>query len=138
MSDLSGKVHLARFVLDALDGRIINGKAENGRTLLMHAVCLQEHVTRSKFTQLLLEKGADVNVRDDHGRTALSLACEHGHLDSVKLLVQFNADPELTDTWGNSALMYAACGGHSQILEFLSKTLMWAFRKMFMTTTETL
>ncbi|XP_052436061.1 ankyrin repeat and SAM domain-containing protein 4B [Carassius gibelio] len=122
----SGKVHLARFVLDALDGRIINGKAENGRTLLMHAVCLQEHASRSKFTQLLLEKGADVNTRDDHGRTALSLACEHGHLDSVKLLVQFNADPELTDTWGNSALMYAACGGHSQILEFLIR----AFKKL--------
>uniref|UniRef100_A0A8C2A097 Uncharacterized LOC109082800 n=1 Tax=Cyprinus carpio TaxID=7962 RepID=A0A8C2A097_CYPCA len=122
----SGKVHLARFVLDALDGRIINGKAENGRTLLMHAVCLQEHATRSKFTQLLLEKGADVSARDDHGRTALSLACEHGHLDSVKLLVQFNADPELTDTWGNSALMYAACGGHSQVLEFLIR----AFKKL--------
>ncbi|KAL1257393.1 hypothetical protein QQF64_010637 [Cirrhinus molitorella] len=122
----SGKVHLARFVLDALDGRIVNGKAENGRTLLMHAVCLQEQATRSKFTQLLLEKGADVNARDDHGRTALSLACEHGHLDSVKLLVQFNADPELTDTWGNSALMYAACGGHSQILEFLVR----AFKKL--------
>ncbi len=122
----SGKVHLARFVLDALDGRIINGKAENGRTLLMHAVCLQEHTTRCKFTQMLLEKGADVNARDDHGRTALSLACEHGHLDSVKLVVQFNGDPELTDTWGNSALMYAACGGHSQILEFLVR----AFKKL--------
>ncbi|XP_059375549.1 ankyrin repeat domain-containing protein 29-like [Carassius carassius] len=122
----SGKVHLARFVLDALDGRIINGKAENGRTLLMHAVCLQEHATRSKFTQLLLDKGADVTARDDHGRTALSLACEHGHLDSVKLLVQFNADPELTDMWGNNALMYAACGGHSQILEFLIR----AFKKL--------
>lgn len=122
----SGKVHLARFVLDALDGRIINGKAENGRTLLMHAVSLQDCGSRSKFTKLLLEKGADVNARDDHGRTALSLACEHGRLDSVKILVQFNADPELTDTWGNSALMYAACGGHSQILEFLVR----AFKKL--------
>ncbi|XP_067310990.1 uncharacterized protein [Pseudorasbora parva] len=122
----SGKVHLARFVLDALDGRIINGKAENGRTLLMHAVCLQDHGSRAKFTKLLLEKGANVNARDDRGRTALSLACEHGHLDSVKLLVQFNADPELTDTWGNSALMYAACGGHNHVLEFLVR----AFKKL--------
>ncbi|KAK7141869.1 hypothetical protein R3I94_011532 [Phoxinus phoxinus] len=122
----SGKVHLARFVLDALDGRIINGKAENGRTLLMYAVSLQDHGSRAKFTKLLLEKGADVNARDDHGRTALSLACEHGFLDSVKLLVQFNADPELTDTWGNSALMYAACGGHNQVLEFLVR----AFKKL--------
>ncbi|KAA0711667.1 Ankyrin repeat domain-containing protein 63 [Triplophysa tibetana] len=115
----SGKVHLARFVLDALDGRIINSKAEGGRTLLMHAVCIQDNATRSKFTHLLLEKGADVNVSDDQGRTALSLACELGYLDAVKLLVQFNADPELIDTWGNSALMYAACGGHDHVLEFL-------------------
>ncbi|XP_007230427.3 ankyrin repeat domain-containing protein 63 [Astyanax mexicanus] len=117
----SGKVHLARFVLDALDGRIINSKTESSRTPLMYAVSLQDPGTRSKFTHLLLEKGADVNSRDEHGRTALSLACELGHLDAVKILVQFNADPEVTDTWGNSALMYAAYGGHNQILEFLMR-----------------
>ncbi|XP_053489262.1 ankyrin repeat domain-containing protein 50 [Ictalurus furcatus] len=122
----SGKVHLARFVLDALDCRIINSKNESSRTPLMCAVCLQEHSTRSKFTQLLLEKGADVNTKDENGRTALSLACELGHLDAVKLLVQFNANPELTDTWGNSALMYAAYGGHSQILDFLIR----AFKRL--------
>lgn len=122
----SGKVHLARFVLDALDCRIINSKNESSRTPLMCAVCLQEPSTRSKFTQLLLEKGADVNTWDENGRTALSLACELGHLDAVKLLVQFNANPELTDTWGNSALTYAAYGGHSQVLDFLIR----AFKRL--------
>lgn len=122
----SGKVHLARFVLDALDCRIINSKNESSRTPLMCAVCLQENSTRSKFTQLLLEKGADVNARDEHGRTALSLACELGHLDAVKLLVQFNANPEFTDTWGNSSLTYAAYGGHSQVLDFLIR----AFKRL--------
>ncbi|XP_028850044.1 uncharacterized protein ankrd63 [Denticeps clupeoides] len=121
-----GKLHLARFVLDALDGRILNSKTENGRTLLMLAVCLQEAGSRSKFTQLLLEKGADVNGRDDNGRTALSLACELGHLDVVKLLVQFSADPEVTDAWGNSALMYAAYGGHTPVLDFLLR----AFKRL--------
>lgn len=122
----SGKLHLARFVLDALDGRIINSKTENGRTPLMFAASLQESPARSKFIQLLLEKGADVNMRDEHGRTALSLACELGHLDVVKLLVQFNADPEITDAWGNSALMYAAFAGHNQVLEFLVR----AFKRL--------
>ncbi|KAL2098673.1 hypothetical protein ACEWY4_005153 [Coilia grayii] len=122
----SGKLHLARFVLDALDGRIINSKAESGRTPLMFAASLQDSGARSKFTQLLLEKGADVNIRDERGRTALSLACELGYLDVVKLLVQFNADPEITDTWGNSALMYAAFAGHSQVLEFLVR----AFKRL--------
>uniref|UniRef100_A0A3Q3G8R0 Uncharacterized protein n=1 Tax=Kryptolebias marmoratus TaxID=37003 RepID=A0A3Q3G8R0_KRYMA len=82
--------------------------------------------TRSKFTRLLLEKGANVNCQDEDGRTALSHACEMGHLDVVKLLVQFNADPDVSDAWGNSPLMYAAFSGHSQILEFLVR----AFKRL--------
>ncbi|KAM4542891.1 uncharacterized protein ankrd63 [Odontesthes bonariensis] len=121
-----GKVHLARFILDALDGRIINSKTENSRTPLMYAVCLQDFGTRTKFTRLLLEKGANVNCQDEDGRTALSHVCEMGHLDVVKLLVQFNADPEVSDAWGNSALMYAAFSGHSQVLEFLVR----AFKRL--------
>ncbi|XP_077434107.1 ankyrin repeat domain-containing protein 63 [Vanacampus margaritifer] len=121
-----GKVHLARFILDALDGRIINSKTENSRTPLIYAVCLQEAGTRAKFARLLLEKGADVNCQDEEGRTALSHACELGHLDVVKILVQFNADPDVSDVWGNSALMYAAFSGHSQVLEFLVR----AFKRL--------
>ncbi|XP_077395592.1 ankyrin repeat domain-containing protein 63 [Festucalex cinctus] len=121
-----GKVHLARFILDALDGRIINSKTENSRTPLIYAVCLQEAGTRAKFARLLLEKGADVNCQDEEGRTALSHVCELGHLDVVKILVQFNADPDVSDVWGNSALMYAAFSGHSQVLEFLVR----AFKRL--------
>ncbi|XP_058471179.1 inversin-A [Solea solea] len=122
----SGKVHLARFILDALDGRIINSKTENSRTPLMYAICLQDPGPRVKFTRLLLERGAEVNCQDEDGRTALSHACELGHLDVVKVLVQFNADPDICDVWGNNALMYSAFSGHSQILEFLVR----AFKRL--------
>ncbi|XP_029454375.1 ankyrin repeat domain-containing protein 63 [Rhinatrema bivittatum] len=121
-----GKVHLARFVLDALDSKIVNSRAEEGRTPLMFAACLPDPALSLKFARLLLEKGAGVNEEDERGRTALSLACELGHLELVKLLVQFNADPEIPDRGGNSALMYAASGGHSAVLEFLLK----AFKRL--------
>ncbi|KAG7281238.1 hypothetical protein CRUP_019763 [Coryphaenoides rupestris] len=121
-----GKVHLARFILDALDGRIINSKTESSRTPLMFAVRLQDPGTRAKFTQLLLEKGAQVNCQDEDGRTALSHACEMGHLEAVKLLVQFNGDPDVTDAWGNNALMYGAFSGHAAVLEFLVR----AFKRL--------
>ncbi|XP_063295023.1 ankyrin repeat domain-containing protein 63 [Pelobates fuscus] len=118
-----GKVHLARFVLDALDRRIVNCPAgEQGRTPLMFAVCLREAEPRASFVRLLLDKGAAVNGQDGAGRTALSLACELGHLDAVKLLVQRSADPEIADRAGNTALMYAASCGRSAELAFLLRS----------------
>ncbi|XP_043930107.1 ankyrin repeat domain-containing protein 63 isoform X2 [Protopterus annectens] len=122
----NGKVHLARFVLDALDCRILNSRTEQGKTPLMFAVTLSDPGLGMKFTRLLLEKGADVNGQDEHGRTALSYACELGYLEITKLLVQFGADPEVPDIWGNSPLMYAASSGHKEVLEFLIK----AFKRL--------
>ncbi len=59
-------------------------------------------------------------------RTALSYACETGHLDAVKILVKNGADPEAADVWGNTALMYAAVAGHSAVVEFLVR----AFKRL--------
>ncbi|XP_060031083.1 ankyrin repeat domain-containing protein 63 [Erinaceus europaeus] len=118
----AGKVHLARFVLDALDRSIIDCRAEQGRTPLMVAVGLPDPALRARFVRLLLEQGAAVNLRDERGRTALSLACERGHLDAVQLLVQFSGDPEAADAAGNSPVMWAAACGHGAVLEFLVRS----------------
>ncbi|XP_051510301.1 ankyrin repeat domain-containing protein 34B-like [Myxocyprinus asiaticus] len=120
------KVHLTRFILDALDGKIIDSKTEGAQTPLISAVFLQDPHSRSKFMNLLLQRGANVNHPDESGRTALSYACEMGYLDAVKILVKNNADPEVADIWGNTALMYAAVAGHSAIVEFLVR----AFKRL--------
>lgn len=120
------KAHLARFVLDALDGEIVDSRTESAQTPLISSILLPDNAARCKFAELLLQKGANVNCRDDAGRTALSHACEKGHLDAVKILVRHNADPEIVDSWGNSALMYAAVAGHSPVVEFLVR----AFKRL--------
>lgn len=120
------KVHLARFVLDALDGQIVDSKTEGAQTPLISSILLPDTHTRCKFVELLLQRGANVNCRDDQGRTALSYACERGCLEAVKILVRNNADPEVVDSWGNTALMYAAVAGHSPVVEFLVR----AFKRL--------
>lgn len=120
------KVHLARFVLDALDGEIVDSQTEDAQTPLISSILLPDSRNRCKFMELLLQKGASVNCQDGAGRTALSYACEKGYLDAVKILVRNNADPDVVDTWGNTALMYAAAAGHAPIVEFLVR----AFKRL--------
>lgn len=120
------KVHLAKFVLDALDGEIVDSMTEGSQTPLISSVLLPDGQARCKFIELLLQRGARVNCQDARGRTALSYACEKGHLDAVKVLVRSNADPEIVDCWGNTALMYATVAGQSPVVEFLVR----AFKRL--------
>ncbi|MEQ2205714.1 hypothetical protein XENOCAPTIV_010922 [Xenoophorus captivus] len=120
------KVHLARFVLDALDGEIVDSTADGAQTPLISSILLPDDQTRCKFIELLLQRGASVNYQDVNGRTALSYACEKGYLDAVKILVQNGADPEILDFWGNTPLMYAAVADHNLVVEFLVR----AFKRL--------
>jgi len=54
---------------------------------------------RLDLAELLLTAGADVNVQDEDGSTALMCASEHGHVELVKLLLsQPNCDVNITDS----------------------------------------
>ncbi len=58
----------------------------------------------------LVEQGADVNARDEYGRTALMGAAYEGHLtpELLKAFVQHGADVNARDKYGNTALMLSA------------------------------
>lgn len=51
------------------------------------------------MVQALLAHGANVNIQDDEGSTALMCASEHGHVEIVKLLLaQPGCDATLSDS----------------------------------------
>ena len=58
-----------------------------------------------KFVQLILERGADVNSKDDVGRTALIIAALYGNIKIIDILLAAGADITAQCDEGKSALM---------------------------------
>ncbi len=69
--------------------------------------------------RLLVSRGADVNVPDRDGGTALTFASKSGHLEIVRLLVEHGADLNARDHEGDTPVMCAINGKSAGIINFL-------------------
>jgi ankyrin repeat protein len=72
-----------------------------------------------RFVELLLSRGAAVDVKNKKGQTALWLACNGGHLDVVQLLVSAHASTDIQDQRKVSCLMAAFRCGHVKVVRWL-------------------
>ena len=96
-------------------GANVNAPGPGGRTALYYAGGRQ-----LGMMQLLLENGADVNVRDAEGASPLDEAVWNGLLDAVAILLAHGAhlnDPDIQT--GATPLNEAAFQGHTQIVRYL-------------------
>ncbi|HHH36295.1 MAG TPA: hypothetical protein ENK48_05635 [Gammaproteobacteria bacterium] len=67
----------------------------------------------------LLEAGANPDLRDPAGRTALFWAASQGFSQVVELLLEHKADPDIRDGQGTTALMSAAKSGFKRVVASL-------------------
>jgi ankyrin repeat protein len=67
-----------------------------------------------------LDKGVDVNAKTQYGATALSYACDKGHTEVVRLLLERGADPNVKDTfYGATPMSWAAPKGYIEVVKLL-------------------
>lgn len=71
-----------------------------------------------EVVQLLLQKGADVNMTGG-GSTALMRAALYGDSEIVRILLDEGADVNAKDKNGRTALLWAVRGGHKNVIQVL-------------------
>ena len=68
-----------------------------------------------------IPEGADPDLADAAGHTAMMDAATNGHLEVVRLLITRNADVDATDGKGDNALGAAERGGHDEVTAALKE-----------------
>lgn len=89
---------------------------ENEATSQLFAAVLSDDTATIKH---LVQRGANVNGRDDVGYSPLHLASQERASDSVRALLDLGADPEAPDEKGNRPLHVAAAMGHDTVVRYL-------------------
>lgn len=82
-------------------------------------LCMYANEGIVPMVSLLLEFGADVELTNSQGCTALSLASAKGHCDVVRQLIAAGASPGHADTAGFCPLVHAARNGCLNVVGYL-------------------
>ena len=108
-------------VKDFLSENGIDTKDNEGRTAIINAA----FYNNTKLLKWLIENGADINKLDSIGFSALHFACQEGHIESVKILLDNEPNVNLVDNYGNTpawvTIMNWRGGENFPILKMLYK-----------------
>lgn len=111
-------------VMDLIDDVDVNYQNRYGETALMMA---SNDYNNLPMIQLLLDSGADPNLQDEVGNTALMNAVFSGfklYIPIIKLLLNSGANPLVKDQENNTAYDFALDTGNIEIIELLKYYMM--------------
>ena len=113
-----GTPSAGKYLLD--HGADINARDEDGWTPLYVCVLYATPggLASVEFAQMLLERGAVFDARDNLGRTSLHRAIEGGKIRLAQLLLEHGADVNARDKSGETPSQYTT---QQEILELLSE-----------------
>ncbi|ORX68882.1 ankyrin [Anaeromyces robustus] len=96
----------------------VNTKDEIGSTPLIEA---SSNSSFYNFIKEFVKRGAEINVINNEGTSALLNSCKIVNNNIFKYLVDKGANIYISDNEGNNALMYAACYGEVEKMSYLLK-----------------
>ena len=67
----------------------------------------------------MFEAGADVNVQDKNGRTALMMATEEKHVECIRCLLKAGADVNIKDMYKRTALHKAIIANNQEMVDVM-------------------
>lgn len=106
-----GQPEAAQLLLAA--GADVRAAARNPmRVTALHAAAAARNTPAAR---LLLERGAEVDARQQAGYTTLHAAAQHGDVELVDLLLAHGADPTLRSEDGQDAADHARANGHEAL-----------------------
>jgi ankyrin repeat protein len=122
--------HLAAYrghdrVLDVLirAGADLSAVDANGKSVLMEPIRSVATQGSLRCIRLLLDKGSDVNHRDEYGVTALQVAAQFADLEIVKMLLNAGADVNASERGGHTplhrAVMRSKGTGEHEVVKLL-------------------
>jgi ankyrin repeat protein len=108
-------------------GAHVNSKSRNN----LKAAPIQSAVAGGygKIVKMLLDHGADPNIREQGGHTPLHAAAENGDAEMIRILLYGGADLTLTNHQGKSALDLAMEGGHEKATLLLGEGITKRFQQ---------
>ena len=71
----------------------------------------------------LVDRGANIHARDDHGKTPLHYACDEGHMDVVMALVDRGADVGARDNQQRTPLDYLSYRDRDRLESMINRNM---------------
>lgn len=98
------------------------GNPEGGESFVLTFICLHFRALTSgqmETAKVLLSHGADVNAKDDQGRTPLLLAVMNEQIEVIPILLHLGASPAMQDINLKNSLHHAAENGNMEAAKLL-------------------
>jgi len=93
----------------------INSRDDRGST----AMIIASYYNHTAVIKILIQWGADLELKDNLGNTALMGASFKGHKETVSLLLDAGAEINAENEQGATAVTFAAAFGKPEIVSFL-------------------